>query len=70
MFIYLASYKVQVHTYTKVLVVLILNIVFEGKLLGIKINLCMYNILFVYVCIHAKKKKRRNSIAFRLDNLD
>ena len=32
-----------------------------------KINLRMYNILFVYVCIHAKKK---NSIAFRLDNLD
>lgn len=59
MFIYLASYKVQVHTYTKVLVVLILNIVFEGKLLGIKINLCMYNILFVYVCIHAKKKKKK-----------
>ena len=29
----------------------------------------MYNILFVYVCIHAKKKKK-NSIAFRLDNLD
>ena len=30
----------------------------------------MYNILFVYVCIHAKKKKKKNSIAFRFDNLD
>ena len=29
----------------------------------------MYNILFVYVCINEKKKKK-NSIAFRLDNLD